>query len=246
MGYLAMRGNDVSSFQQEIAPEWSNDPQWAALKADIERTVSLVPTTIQLVDRQFVWYSVTDPEQLLEAAVDSQLPPEEVDPFWAATWRAAQGLDRFLQRWDLSRMRVLELGCGSGQAGFAAAVRGAEVIMSDAVPIAMEVARLNAWLVRDQVTFAKLNWKSPDLRAEPFPLIIGSDLVYDPNLFPLLDRCSRMYLQPQGTLLLSEPHRHTGDFFSEWIRKAGWTVIEHDIDMQDGRVPIRIFECSLS
>jgi predicted nicotinamide N-methyase len=225
--------------------DYLHDPEWVLLKEKIERSVSLVPSTIELANRQFIWYRVSNPDQLLEAAVDSQLPPEEVDPFWAATWRAAQGLDRFLERFDMANTRVLELGCGSGQAGVAAAARGANVIMTDAVPVALEVARLNAWPVRDRVQLRKLNWQAPDLTCQPFPVIIGSDLVYDPNLFPLLEQCSRLYLEPSGKLLLSEPHRHTGDHFSGWIRRAGWKTVEHDIDLRDGRIPIRIFECWL-
>lgn len=226
--------------------EYLQDPEWVLLKDKIQRSVSLVPASIELANRQFTWYRVLNPDQLLEAAVDSQLPPEEVDPFWAATWRAALGLDRFLDRFDLENRRVLELGCGSGQAGVAAAARGARVTMTDAVPLALEVAHLNAWPVRDRVQWSQLNWKDPQLECEPFSMIIGSDLVYDPSLFPLLDRCARLYLQPAGKLLLSEPHRHTGDHFSSWIRLAGWKTIEHDVDLNDGRIPIRVFECWLA
>lgn len=223
-----------------------DEPQWLRLKASIELSVSLVPTTIVLANQQFIWYRVSNPDQLLETAVESELPPEEVDPFWAATWRAALGLDRFLDRFDLQDRRILELGCGSGQAGVAAAARGANVTMTDAVPLALEVARLNAWPVRERVQLSQLNWKDPQLECEPFPMIIGSDLVYDPDLFPLLDGCARLYLQPAGKLLLSEPHRHTGDHFSSWIRRAGWQTIEHHVDLNDERIPIRIFECWLA
>ena len=221
------------------------DSQWFDLKAEIERVVSLEPTEIELGNRLFLWYRVTNPDDLLQAALDSDAPPEEVDPFWAATWRAARGLDKYLGRYDCRAMRVLELGCGSGQAGTGAAARGAEVVMTDAVQLALQVARLNAWPVAHRIQFQKLRWTVDKLTCEPFPLILGSDLVYDPNLFPMLDQCAREHLAEGGTLLLSEPHRHTGDKFSKWIEQAGWNKIEHDVDLGDDRVPIRVFELTL-
>jgi predicted nicotinamide N-methyase len=215
------------------------------LKAEIEQSVQLEPTQIELGNRWFTWHRVTNTDQLLQAALDSNAPAEEVDPFWAATWRAAQGLDRFLGRLNLTGVRVLELGCGSGQAGAGAAARGAQVVMTDAVQLALKVAQLNTWPVAERIEFRHLRWTVDQVSGAAFPIIIGSDLVYDPNIFGLLERCARQHIAPGGRLLLSEPHRHTGDKFSTWISQAGWKKIEHDVDMGDGRVPIRIFECSL-
>lgn len=219
--------------------------RWLALKCRVEQYVSLEATTIELGGRSLQWYRVTDGERLLSAAVAATRPAEELDPFWAATWRAARGLDRFLARLDLHNVRVLELGCGSGQAGIGAAFRGARVILTDAVGIALLVARLNAQLIQERVFIRRLKWDADPLPFAPFPVIIGSDLVYDPNLFELLERCARLHLAEGGRLFLSEPHRHTGDRFANWIVAAGWSTREHDIDLQDQRVPIRVFECWL-
>lgn len=228
-----------------VASETAGSRPWSALKARIEQFVTLRSQPIMLGGRELEWYRVIDGDRLLTSAVSAQRPAEELDPFWAATWRAALGLDRFLAERDLTGVRVLELGCGSGQAGVGAAYRGALVTMTDAVGLALMVARLNAWPVRDRVAVRRLKWDAAPLPVPKFPCVIGSDLVYDPKLFPLLDRCARLHIAENGRLLLSEPHRHTGDRFSQWIRQAGWQSCEHDIDLNDGRVPIRIFECWL-
>lgn len=220
-------------------------PAWLHLKCRIEQFVTLERESIELGGRTLDWYRVTDGERLLTTAVSAGRPAEELDPFWAATWRAARGLDRFLARLPLEGRRVLELGCGSGQAGIGAALRGAQVTQTDAVGIALLVARLNASAARARLTVRRLKWGTDQLPEPPFPLIIGSDLVYDPGLFELLERCARLHLASGGRLLLSEPHRHTGDRFSRWIVAAGWRTAEHDIDLGDQRVPIRIFECWL-
>jgi 2-polyprenyl-3-methyl-5-hydroxy-6-metoxy-1,4-benzoquinol methylase len=220
-------------------------PSWLALKFRVEQFVALEPTRIELGGHWLQWYRVLDGDGLLTQAVSGRRPAEELDPFWAATWRAARGLDRFLERLQLVQTRVLELGCGSGQAGIGAALRGAQVTMTDAVGIAMLVARLNAIAHPISVQIRRLKWDGTRLAVPPFPIIIGSDLVYDPNLFESLERCARLHLAPQGKLLLSEPHRHTGDRFAQWIVDAGWRTQQHDVDLGDKRVPIRIFECSL-
>lgn len=222
-----------------------NDHEWLELKADIEQIVQLEPTEVELGNRTFTWYRVINQDDLLQAALESDKPPEEVDPFWAATWRAARGLDRYLERLDCQNLRVLELGCGSGQAGTGAAARGAKVVMTDAVELALKVARLNSWPVSNRIQYQQLRWTTDQAAGEPFPVILGSDLVYDPSLFPLLNACCRQHLAPNGRVLLSEPHRHTGDKFSRFAVEAGWLKREIDVDLQDGRVPIRIFELTL-
>ncbi len=219
---------------------------WFHLKARIERRVHLAVQPIKLGGQSFSWYRVTNPEVLLEKAADNtDQPAEELDPFWAATWRAALGLDRFLQRLTIAGVRVLELGCGSGQAGVGAAAQHALVTMTDAVGLALLVARLNSEPVASRIQFRRLRWDQDRLAEPRFPIIIGSDLVYDPSLFPLLDACARNHLECGGRMYLSEPYRHTGDRFSTWIQQAGWLTHEHDVDLGDGRISIRIFECWL-
>ncbi|MEM7558122.1 MAG: SAM-dependent methyltransferase [Planctomycetota bacterium] len=200
----------------------NQDPEWQNLRAEIEQVVQLVDSPLALAGQQLNWLRVADPDVLLEAAVEGQdeQSEAEIDPFWAATWRAAIGLDAFLAGLDLTDIRVLELGCGSGQAGTGAAMRGAQVTATDSVKLALQVAKLNSWFVRERIEFKSLVWSEQQLTGSRFPIILGSDLVYDPNLFPLLNVCAREHLELGGRMYLSEPHRHTGDKFSSWIREA--------------------------
>lgn len=219
---------------------------YSQLRLAIEEIVPLVEEQTTIGGVEFRWHKVADPDRLLSEAVDQHgMPSTDIDPFWAVAWRAAQGLDKFLERMDLSGVRVLELGAGAGHAGIAAAARGAQVTLSDAVELALLVARLNSWPVRSGVQIARLRWGDEQLACDPFPLILGSDLVYDPHHFPQLAECARQHLATEGRWLLSEPHRHTGDRFAQWIVDAGWKCDVHNIDMGDGRIPIRVFECRL-
>lgn len=219
----------------------------AELLTRIQRYVELEHVQTKIADVDYPWTRVTDPDSLLIQALSrSEQGTVELDPFWAAAWRAAKGLDRFLGRLgDLSNQRILELGGGSGRAGISAALRGADVWITDAVPIALLVCQLNALPVREKVQVRKLDWREPNRFESKFPIIIGSDIVYDPKLFPVLEPCLRRYLADNGVVLLSEPQRHTGDRFDTWIRAAGWVCTSHYVDLEDGQRDIRIFECRL-
>ncbi|GIW99707.1 MAG: SAM-dependent methyltransferase [Pirellulaceae bacterium] len=221
---------------------------WDALRRRIEEHVALRRSQVTCGGRTFPWYEVIDGEPLLERAARAASIEEQrrLDPFWAATWRAAEGLSRFLERLPLRGRRVLELGCGSGRVGLAAAALGAHVVLTDVVELALEVARLNTWQVRESVQILPLLWGEQVLSAEaPFPIIVASDVVYDPALFEPLEKCARAHLAPGGTLLVSEPYRHTGDHFAQWIVRRGWQLRTAAVTTAGKEDPIRVFQLTL-
>lgn len=220
---------------------------YRALRTAIEEIVELVEEQACLAGQTVRWHKVWQPERLLEEAVaEVGGPAADIDPFWAVAWRAAEGLDAYLERIELTGARVLELGAGSGHAGIAAALRGAHVTLTDTVDLALLVARLNSWPVRSQVRLARLRWSDDHLPTPSFPWIISSDLVYDPSHFPQLEKCARQHLSAGGEWLLSEPQRHTGDQFAQWITQMGWQCQAHLMDLKDNRIPIRVFQCWLN
>jgi predicted nicotinamide N-methyase len=215
------------------------------LLSRIQRHVQIEHTTTHIAGLEYPWTKVVDPDSLLLHALSkSQEGTVELDPFWAATWRAASGLDQFLGTLpSLAGTRILELGGGSGRAGIAAGIRGADVLITDAVPTALLVCRFNARHVAHRVQITWLDWREQKSRLGQFPIIIGSDIVYDPKLFPILEPCLRRHLAPGGIVYLSEPQRHTGDRFESWIRAAGWNCTSTLIDLNDQQRDVRIFCC---
>jgi len=220
----------------------------ARLLNRIQRSVPLEHTITKIAGREYPWTRVVDPEALLLNAISrNQEGTVELDPFWAASWRAAQGLDAFLGTLpELNGVRILELGGGSGRAGISAGLRGANVLITDAVHMALMVCRYNARLVSENVQLRLLDWRDRDTHLRPFPIIIGSDIVYDPKLFPILEPCMRRHLAPGGVAYLSEPQRHTGDRFEKWIVAAGWKCQPVFIDLGDREREIRVFALSIA
>ncbi len=220
----------------------------ARLLSRIQQQVPIEHTSTMIAGQEYPWTRVVDPESLLLNALSkSQEGTVELDPFWAASWRAAQGLDQFLGTLpSLNGKRILELGGGSGRAGISAGMRGAKVLITDAVPTALMVCKFNARHVSDKVQVRLLDWRVTATQIQPFPMIIGSDIVYDFKLFPTLEPCLRRHLEPGGVAYLSEPQRHTGDRFEKWILAAGWKCTSSFIDLGDGQRQIRIFSCWLT
>jgi predicted nicotinamide N-methyase len=213
----------------------------------LERSVTIEHQVVEIAGRPYPWTRVVDPDRLLEKALESgEDGSVDRDPFWAATWRAAIGLERFLQKQsEIAGTRVLELGGGSGRAGIAAAILGAQVCITDASRMALLICRYNARALPDLVNVRLLDWAKPESLSERFPVILGSDIVYNPSLYPILEPCLRRLLAHGGVVWLSEPQRHTGDRFEKWIRTAGWNCQASYVELDDEDRAIRIFECRL-
>ncbi len=187
----------------------------------------------------------SDPEGMLIDACERQDAGEKgvIDPFWATTWRAASGLDRYLNHLSLENLRVLELGCGTGHAGLAAACRGAQVVLTDGVIDPLLLVKMSTWELREHCEVRQLRFGIDHIEGGGFPLILGSDITYLRILWPELDRCLREHLSDGGQVLLSDPYRIIANEFRDWIQERGWSYCEHKVDLEDDPAhPIRVMQ----
>ena len=112
---------------------------------------------------------------------------------------------------------MLELGCGLGLPSLAAALRGADVLGSDWADDAIELLRRNAERNRVFLQVERVRWSEPErlLRAAPWDLVLGADLLYEARnaeqLAELLPRIG-------GEVLLAEPGRPYAKEFLERFR----------------------------
>ena len=99
----------------------------------------------------------------------------------------------------------------------AAALRGADVLASDWADEAIELLRRNAERNGAALRVARVRWSEPEqlLRAAPWDLVIGADLLYEERnaeqlavLLPLLG----------GEILLAEPGR---PYAKEFLARVG-------------------------
>ena len=188
-------------------------------------------------------------------------------PYWAELWDSAMGVAQFLvNRDEGGRMKdepgaarrsihpssfilppspsVLDLGCGMGLAGTAAAGMGHRVLFADLEAPALLFARLNSLPWADRVRTRRLNWQT-DRLGESFDLILGADILYEKKQWPFLEPFWRAHLSPGGRVLLGEPGRQTGDLFIECIASKGWTLMQHQESVTTREKPIRLFDLTL-
>ena len=187
----------------------------------------------------------SDPEGMLIDACERQDAGEEgvIDPFWATTWRAASGLDHYLGEVAVNGIRVLELGCGTGHAGLAAACRGSQVVLTDGVTDPLLLVKMSTWELRDRCQVQQLRFGIDRIQGPGFPLILGSDITYLRTLWPELEQCLRDHLAHDGQVLLSDPYRIIANEFRDWIQEREWSYREHKVELTDDPShPIRVMQ----
>lgn len=220
----------------------------AALMARIRRRYATRTERLQLGPVTLDLTRVANPDETLvhmeaEAqAAGGAEPPWQ--PYWAEAWDSAYAIAAVLAGEPLTDVAVLDLGCGLGLTGAAAAARGARVLMADAARPALLFARLNAWPWRDRVRIRCLDWRRDPLAGERFALIVGADILYDRHDWPYLERFWRTHLEAAGRVLLGEPGRGISAAFPAWLAARGWQVTARDLDTPSGRRPIRLLQAT--
>jgi predicted nicotinamide N-methyase len=225
------------------------------LLARIHRRFATVTETHLVGPLRPQFTRVANPDVVLDQIVDAEDRRERLTgqrrdgndlhlPYWAELWDSALGLGTYLTSQDLRGMSVLDLGCGMGFAGMIAAMMGAHVLLADLEPDALLFARLNTlpWIHRTQVR--KLNWQRDRLH-ESFDLIIGADVLYDRSQWDHLEPFFRAHCSQDGSVLLGEPGRQTGDLFPDWIVNRGWAVELFEQRLHSRSRVIRLFQLSV-
>ena len=171
-----------------------------------------------------------DPDALFDHPwVRSAYAADTYTPYWASLWPSARMLAKAVLRepWETypQPVRVLEVGCGLGLAGVACLARGLDVTFSDVDETALAFASANA----RRNGFAT-GWRTRllDFRAPPddekYPVVIGSDLMYEERLVdPLVDLLAAV-LAPGGVCLIADPDRAAARVFRWKLLEAGYDV----------------------
>jgi predicted nicotinamide N-methyase len=188
---------------------------------------------------------VCDPDRLaIELCTKAPGDNDQV-PYWAQIWPVAFALARFISRKKLPPgLPVIELGCGTGLTGVAAALAGAKVTFTDYKEEALLLARVNHMLNLGSFgSTALLDWRKP-ARGASAQLIIAADALYDTDLaLPLVNTIDST-LAVGGTLLLAHPGREAAELAVDLLEERGYrhTIhmekIEHDEISQEAWVHV--------
>ncbi|HEV3437696.1 MAG TPA: methyltransferase domain-containing protein [Gemmata sp.] len=213
------------------------DTSWfSALTATVREAVSVDGHVFQ-IDRPADSAAV-----FAHPAVKAVNAADEYLPHWIKLWPAARMLAAAIVRepWETytqmspgTPLDVLELGCGLGLAGIAALARGLRVTFSDldetALVFAANNARLNDFTSFDTLP---LDFRNPPERVK-YPVVIGSDLIYQDRLVRPLVGLLHSILAPGGVCLITDQNRPDGKRFQWHLAEAGFTVESESVQLEE-------------
>jgi predicted nicotinamide N-methyase len=185
---------------------------------------------IKLCDRVVRIETISNPDKLFDELMqrpgsDESVLDEQI-PYWAELWPSAICLSDFIigNKLIIPGMKVLEIGCGAGLPGIVAGQLGAEVILSDYLDEALELAERN-WKNNNsgKVTLLKMDWRQPSSTLKP-DLILASDIAYERRSFPSLVRAFKILAGPMTEILVTEPGREFAQDFISSLSEAGLNV----------------------
>lgn len=173
-------------------------------------------------------FQIADPNALADAVGPEVFAEDERFPYWAELWPSAVALATFLLRRGVDRgTAALELGCGLGLVGVAAALAGAEVLFTDFDPAALAFARANHALNLGRPGEARLlDWRAPP-QGLSAPLVLAADVLYERRfLEPFVDTL-RHTVASGGTALVAEPGRTIAEGTVEQLATDGFRYTLH-------------------
>jgi predicted nicotinamide N-methyase len=166
----------------------------------------------------------TEPDRLLDdPGVHAWNRQDDYMPYWAYLWPGAHLLADAVgcEPWR-EGTQVLEIGCGLGLAGLVALGRGLRVRFTDydeaPLRFVARSAKENGFEPGTYST-ARLDWR--ELPNERYPIILGSDVLYESRLVPLVADLLARLLEPDGHALIAGPYRAASEGLDACLRERG-------------------------
>jgi predicted nicotinamide N-methyase len=144
-------------------------------------------------------------------------------PLFGMLWPSGLLLADLISRETLGPGKILELGCGLGMASLVANARGADILATDYHPRAavflQDNSRRNALA---DTPFRRLDWRVPEPDLGVFSLIIGSDLLYEPDHPDLLTAFLVRHSDAATRIIIVDPKRRLHVRFRKQMAAAGF------------------------
>ncbi len=212
-----MNGDDEAPQVAGLPLKWTSFP-WPA---------GSTPPAAGIGEPAFRMYVLQDPDTLLDLITEEEYRAhDDRMPYFGEIWPSAESLvAKLLSGPPLDGTRVLDLGCGLGPCGFAAAARGAHVTFMDWEPRALEI--IGRSVVKQgrplsDFDFVVADWRKPPPLA-PFRLVLGADVLYEERNAPAVAAFLAAHLPPGGEAWIGDPGRPHSRRFPALAQQHGLT-----------------------
>lgn len=148
-------------------------------------------------------------------------------PMFGVIWPVGLALADEMTRIDIRDRRILEVGCGLALSSLVLARRGADITASDHHPLAEDFLRHNLALNElPPVPYRDAPWQATGLALGHFDLIVGSDVLYEPDHAMLLAGFIERHALPGAQVLIADPGRGYRGQFTRRLATLGFARSE--------------------
>jgi len=148
-------------------------------------------------------------------------------PMFGVIWDCSQILAQLMSDYDIAGKRILEVGCGIALSSLRLNQRDADITATDYNPEAGVFLKGNVDLNHGElIPFVQADWADENLELGEFDLIIGSDLLYEPDHAKLLSHFIDRHANANCEVILIDPGRGNHPRFSKHMVSLGY---EHSI-----------------
>ena len=128
-----------------------------------------------------------------------------------------------METFDIENRRILEVGCGVGLASLMLNSRAADITATDHHPEAQAYLQVNVLLNEGRaIPFVRAGWEQKDTDLGEFDLIVGSDLLYQPDHALLLSGFITRHARKKCEVIIVDPGRGNAAKFSKAMMASGF------------------------
>ena len=155
-------------------------------------------------------------------------------PLFGVIWDSGEVLAHLMFDYEIAGKRVLEVGCGIALASLVLNHRAADITATDHHPEAECFLQQNTRLNQDAaIPFVRAGWADVDSELGEFDLIVGSDLLYEPDHVELLSGFIDQHARPCCEVIIVDPGRGNHARFSKKMVSLGYSHSQSKPDHAD-------------
>ncbi len=149
-------------------------------------------------------------------------------------WPASYVLAGAVKKIGIQGRRILEVGCGLALPSLILQSRGADITASDYHPLTQTFLDYNTHLNHlPNIPYLDLPWATGGAGVAGFDLIVGSDILYEPNHAQLLVGLIERIANPVSKVLISCPGRGHRNKFSRSMEELGYRLTEQRVAFEE-------------